>query len=129
MSASSGTCTSISRSIPRTSNSCAKSDGSYALALPGRNQTNYVTAVGGGGLASGDNLHTDATQVKAWERFRIVDQGDCTYTIQTVNGWYLAIGPHDAKSTRISDPSLAPSIGYNARFELVMTDVWQPNLP
>jgi hypothetical protein len=42
-----------------------QSDGSYALALPSRNQTNYITAVAGGGLASGDNLHTDATQVKA----------------------------------------------------------------
>jgi hypothetical protein len=52
---------------------------------------NCVTAVGGGGLSSGtsqsDNLHTDATQVQAWERFRVVDQSDCTYAIQTVNAW------------------------------------------
>jgi hypothetical protein len=58
-----------------------------------------------------------------------VDQGDCTYSIQTVNGWYLGIGPQDAKSTRISDPNAAPSIGYNAKFELVMVDVWQGYQP
>jgi hypothetical protein len=95
-------------------------DGSYALALQSKQTVHYVTAVGGGGLASGDNLHTDATQVQAWEEFKIVDQGDCTYTIQTVKGWYLAVNSRGEISTRISDPNAAPSIGYNARFELVM---------
>src|SRR5271165_3469901 len=46
-------------------------DGSYALQTP---SGNYVTAVGGGGIANGDNLRTDATQIQAWEKFRIVDQ-------------------------------------------------------
>jgi hypothetical protein len=100
-------------------------DGSYALAIEGGGKTNYITADGGGGLASGDNLHTDATQVQAWERFKIVDRGDCTYTIQTAKDWFLAVGPNDVASTRISDPDAAPSIGYNARFELVLLDVWQ----
>ena len=27
--------------------------------------------------------------MQAWERFRFVDQGDCTYAIQTVSGYYL----------------------------------------
>jgi hypothetical protein len=97
-------------------------DGSYAFALvTTRNTVTYLTAVGGGGLASGDNLHTDATQVKAWEKFRVVDRGDCTYTVQTVNNWYLGVDPTKGEvSTRISDPDAAPSIGYTARFELVI---------
>ena len=93
-------------------------------ALQTSNGINYVTAVDGGGLAHGttasDNLHTDARQVQVWEKFRIVDQGDCTYTIQTINGWYLAVGPGGTISTRISDPNAAPSINYNAKFELMM---------
>jgi hypothetical protein len=98
-------------------------DGSYALQTS--NGINYVTAVGGGGLAHGttdaDNLQTNRTQVQAWEQFRVVDQGDCTYTFQTVSGFYLAVGPgFETFSTRISDPNAAPSIGYNARFELMM---------
>jgi hypothetical protein len=32
---------------------------------------------------------TDRTQVQAWEQFRFVDQGNCTYVIQTVSGYYL----------------------------------------
>jgi hypothetical protein len=68
-----------------------QSDGSYALQTS--NGINYVTAIRGGGLSSGtqtyDDLVTDRTQVQAWERFRFVDQGDCTYAIQTVSGYYL----------------------------------------
>jgi hypothetical protein len=50
-----------------------QADGSYALRTP--NGTNYLTAVGGGGrpFAVDGNLHTDATQVQAWEKFRIVE--------------------------------------------------------
>jgi hypothetical protein len=66
-------------------------DGTYALRTA---SGNYLTAVGGGGLASGtpesDNLHTDATWIRAWETFRLIDQGNCTYAIQTVSGFYLA---------------------------------------
>lgn len=94
-------------------------DGSYALQTS--NGVNYLTAVGGGGIASGDNLHTDARQVQAWEKFKIVEQPNCSYTVQTVSGFYLAVGPGSSSiSTRISDPNAAPSIGYNAKFELVM---------
>jgi hypothetical protein len=92
-----------------------QSDGSYAI------QTingNYLTAVGGGGLASGtpsaDNLQTNRTQVQAWEKFRIIDQGDCTYVIQTLSGWYLGFppsqiipGPRAQFTTRISDINAA----------------------
>jgi hypothetical protein len=97
-----------------------QNDGTYALQT---SSGNYVTAVNGGGLASGDNLHTDARQVQAWEKFKIVERPpNCSYTIQTVSGFYLAVGPGSSTiSTRISDPNAAPSIGYNALFELVMT--------
>jgi hypothetical protein len=98
-------------------------DGSYALQTS--NGINYVTAVGGGGIAHGDNLHTDATRIQAWEKFRIVDQGDGTYTIQTVSGFFLAVNTKVLQatggiSTRISFPDAAPQIGYTAKFELMM---------
>jgi len=68
-----------------------QSDGSYALQTS--NGINYVTAIQGGGLASGtrfwDDLVTDRTQVQAWEKFRLVEVGSCTYVIQTVSGYYL----------------------------------------
>jgi hypothetical protein len=68
-----------------------QNDGSYGLLTS--NGVNYVTAIQGGGLASGtktyDDLVTDRTQVQAWEKFRFVDLGDCSYAIQTVSGNYL----------------------------------------
>ena len=112
-------------------------DGSYALQTAkdtlDDNEINYVTAVNGGGLAHGtddsDNLITTATQVGAWEKFRISDQGNCTYTIQTSSGYYVAYKLQDQPgfateflSTRISDPAAAPSIGYGAYF--VLRPLW-----
>jgi len=80
-----------------------------------------MTTVEGGGLAGGLNLQTDRTQVQAWEQFKIVEQSNCAYTIQTTSGFYLAVGGGGTKiSTRISDPNAAPSIGYKAKFELIM---------
>jgi hypothetical protein len=99
-----------------------QSDGSHALQT--FNGVNFVTAIRGGGIAHSsadfDNLVTDRTEVQAWERFTIRDRGDCTYTIQTVDGWFLAYGPGWDISTRISDPNAAPQIGYNPLFELRM---------
>ena len=98
-------------------------DGSYALQTS--NGINYVTAVGGGGIANGDNLHTDATRIQAWEKFKIADKGDGTYTIQTVSGFYLAVNTKVLQasggiSTRISPADSAPGLGYTAKFELMM---------
>jgi hypothetical protein len=105
-------------------------DGTYALQLS--NGTNYVTAVNGGGLAHGtaesDNLHTDATRVGSWEKFRITDQGNCTYTLQTTSGYYLGYKLNDnsptgpgglSLTTDISFPADAPSIGYSSDFVLL----------
>jgi hypothetical protein len=103
-------------------------DGSYALQTP--NGINYVTAIQGGGLASGtatwDNLVTDRTQVQAWEKFKVVDDGHCMYTIQTVSGFYIGIGGYGnaSISTRISDPNAASQIGYTAKFRLMPYGRW-----
>jgi hypothetical protein len=106
-----------------------QSDGSYALQTS--NGVNYVTAINGGGLAHGtatyDNLVTNRTEVQDWEKFRIVDQGDCTYTIQTVSGFYVGFaapgnGNGSALTTDISDPAAGPSIDYSAYF--MITPVW-----
>lgn len=56
----------------------------------------FVTAVGGGGVTT-DVIHTDATQVSAWEKFVFEDSGDGSpivhYGIKTSNGHYLtAVG-------------------------------------
>ena len=88
-----------------------QNDGTYALqTVNGR----YVTALGGGGQVekydrkywtpdcgglfggpcvggSAPIFHTDATQVQAWEKFRLVDQGNCTYAIQTSSGFFAGI--------------------------------------
>lgn len=68
-----------------------QSDGSYGLRTS--NGVNYVTAIQGGGLASGaittDNLATDRTQVQTWEKFRFIEHGSCAYVIQTASGHYL----------------------------------------
>jgi len=100
-------------------------DGSYAIRTF---NGNYITAVGGGGLASGtpdsDNLHTDATQIKSWEKFRFIDMGDCTYAIQTVSGYYFGFppstilpGPLAQFTTRISD------INHALKFRLIAAGV------
>ena len=57
---------------------------------------NYLTAVGGGGRIT-DVVHTDATQPRSWEKFRLwVDLGsgyNPPYAIQTTSGRYLtAVG-------------------------------------
>jgi len=58
---------------------------------------NYLTAVNGGGMTS-DVLHTDATQPRAWEQFRVfdlsLDGSDPTwFVVATSGGKYLtAVG-------------------------------------
>ena len=83
-----------------------QSDGTYALQTA--NSVNYLTALQGGGLVQkyfppdcglfeaciasfSRILHTDATRVQAWEKFRFIDQGDCKYAIQTTSGFFAGI--------------------------------------
>lgn len=104
-----------------------QSDGSYAVQVGAK----YWTAVKGGGNAPGkgsDGWPIDtADKVGAFERFKFLDQGNCTYAIQTAKGWHLGMKAGqwdwDLLSTRISDPNAAPSIGYVAYFELVPTQL------
>jgi hypothetical protein len=101
-------------------------DGTYALRTS--NGFTVVTADNGGGLAHGtpqqDNLLTNQSHVEAWEKFRIVEVSTGLYTIQTVSGFYVAVKNDFTNiSTRISVPDEAPSIGYTAKFELIMTSI------
>ena len=101
-------------------------DGSYAIHTP--NGFNVVTADNGGGLAHGtpqiDNLITTKANVQDWEKFRFAEVSTGLYTIQTVSGFYIAVKNDFTNiSTRISFPDEAPSIGYIAKFELIMTSI------
>jgi len=97
-------------------------NGSYALRTA---SGKLVTAVGNGGLAhptsSSDTLHTDATQIQAWERFNIEERSPGLYGIQTGSGFWIGMDPQfKTFSTRIDPPENAGSIGYTALFEFMM---------
>ncbi len=83
-----------------------QADGSYAFQTSTGH--NYVTALQGGGLVQSMKdpdcgmfeaciggfsviFHTDATQVQGWEKFKVIDQGNCTYSIQTTSGFFMGI--------------------------------------
>lgn len=120
-----------------------QADGSYALQVS--NGMSFLTALGGGGQAATipnytchfwapcigpeptDIFHTDATQVRAWEKFRFVDQGNCTYTIQTASSFYVGIysvvrelGARNVLTTNRS------TISGNEKFQLVVYDLASP---
>jgi hypothetical protein len=63
----------------------------YAIATE---QGNYLTALGGGGHATEPSMHSDATQVKSWELFRLICAGPLLsgyqYTLRPVDGFTLA---------------------------------------
>lgn len=53
---------------------------------------NYLTAVGGGGRTT-DVIHSDATWLRDWEKFKFNSLGFNWYSIQTISGHYLtAVG-------------------------------------
>jgi hypothetical protein len=106
-----------------------QSDGSFGIRLVGSNK--YWSARGGGGNAPGagsDGYPIDYKDtVGSYEKFKIIDQGNCTYLIQTAKGWYFGMKSGSwnwsSFSTRISDPPGAPSIGYTAYWELMPADL------
>ena len=53
--------------------------------------TYYITAVAEGGRTT-DVIHTDATVIKAWEKFRFINGGptDPYFSIQTLAGYFLS---------------------------------------
>lgn len=92
-------------------------DGSHALQTS--NGVTFVTALGGGGLVqkfigcdpgilgacistTSTIFHTDATQVLAWEKFRVIDQGNCTYALQTSSGFNVGIYRDSAGHTLLT---------------------------
>jgi hypothetical protein len=117
-----------------------QSDGTYALQTS--NGANFVTALGGGGQVqkyqkcdvglSGACLegystifHTDAKQVQAWEKFRVIDQGNCTYALQTTSSFVVGIykdsGGRTLLTTRRDGASTA-----NEKFQLVVYGLASP---
>ncbi len=85
-------------------------DGSYAIRTASKN---YVTAVDGGGLLPGatirDVLHTDATKIGSWEKFKLLDRGNGDYAIQTTSGKYLVVLPTDGNPvSTAADRALGP---------------------
>lgn len=65
--------------------------GHYAISMTkDAFHTYYITAVADGGRTT-DVIHTDATVVKAWEKFRFINGGpsDPYFSIQTGNGYFL----------------------------------------
>jgi hypothetical protein len=52
----------------------------------------FLTAVGGGGRTT-DVIHSNATQLQAWEKFTLVPVGQGWYAIETSDGDFLtAVG-------------------------------------
>jgi len=120
-------------------------DGTFALqSTNGR----YITALGGGGQVekydrkywtpdcgglfggpcvggSTPIFHTDATQVQAWEKFRVIDQGNCTYAIQTSSGFYAGIFKNSSGVTLLTTRrDGAPTA--NEKFQLVAFGLASP---
>lgn len=120
-------------------------DGSFAIQLTnGR----FLTALGGGGQVekydrkywtpdcgglfggpcvggSAPIFHIDATQVQAWEKFRFVDQGNCTYTIQTTSGFFAGIFKDSSGVTLLTTRrDGAPTA--NEKFQLVVFGLASP---
>jgi hypothetical protein len=119
-----------------------QSDGSYALQTS--NGVNFVTALGGGGLVQkylkcdpgfpgacidGYSVifHTDATQVQAWEKFRVIDQGNCTYAIQTSSGFNAGIYQDSAGRTLLTTRRDGVSTP-NELFQLVVYGLASPEV-
>ena len=117
-----------------------QADGSYALRTA--NGVNFLTALGGGGEVASippydchfyspcvvpyptDIFHTDATQVQAWEKFRFIDQGNCSYAIQTAKGFYAGIYKDSGGRTLLTTDR--STISANERFQLVVYGLASP---
>jgi hypothetical protein len=72
-----------------TTDSGIRSGGKYAIHVP---SGQFLTATKGGGIGEAANkwpLHTDATQIGPWEKFRFIRLAPDLYAIQTVDGHYL----------------------------------------
>lgn len=122
-----------------------QNDGTFALQI---GNGRYVTALGGGGQVekydrkywtpdcgglfggpcvggASPIFHIDATQVQAWEKFRLIDQGNCTYTIQTTSGFFAGIFKDGSGVTLLTTRrDGAPTA--NEKFQLVVFGLASP---
>jgi hypothetical protein len=71
-------------------------------------------------------FHTDATQVQAWEQFRVIDQGNCKYAIQTASGFYVGIYKNASGWTLLT--TRANFISENEKFQLVVYGLASPDV-
>ncbi|MFZ1746708.1 MAG: hypothetical protein WAU17_12365 [Nitrospirales bacterium] len=63
-------------------------------------------------------IHTDATQIKGWEKFKVIDQSDCTYPIQTSSRFFVGIDKDSSGYTLLTTRrDAAPTT--NENFQLV----------
>ena len=47
-------------------------------------------------------FHTIATQINRWEKFQVIDQGNCTYAIQTAGRFFVGIYKDSSGVTRLT---------------------------
>ena len=86
---------------------------------------NYLTGVSGGGRTA-DVLHTDATQVRDWEQFRIYDlsEGGVAPQSSTLTPRRCEPGRNSSLSTKgtVNTPS-KPSAGITSAYSRTLTDI------
>ena len=61
---------------------------------------NYLTVVNGGGKLT-DVIHSDATVIGPWEKFKLVPISGNQYALQTINGNYLTVVNGGGKLTDV----------------------------
>ena len=122
-----------------------QADGTFSLQTAGGT---YLTALGGGGQVekydskywtpgcgglfggpcvggAAPIFHIDATQVQAWEKFRVIDQGNCTYALQTTSGFYAGIFKDRSGVTLVTTRRDSPATA-NEKFQLVVFGLASP---
>jgi hypothetical protein len=87
---------------------------------------NYVTAVNGGGMGEAANvlpIHTDATWIEDWEKFKItfLDNGFCTIQTHVTGNFLTAVNGGGMGNPANTDPVHTDQTNIEAweRFELV----------
>ncbi|MCA9457960.1 MAG: hypothetical protein KC587_14940, partial [Nitrospira sp.] len=70
-------------------------------------------------------FHNDATQIQGWEKFRVIDQGNCSYAIQTASGFFVGIYKDSSGVTLLTfHRDGAPTT--NEKFQLVSHGLGSP---
>jgi hypothetical protein len=63
--------------------------------------------------------------VQAWEKFRVIDQGNCTYAIQTSSGFYVGIFKDSSGATLLTTRRDGAQTA-NEKFQLVVFGLASP---